>query len=45
MLTKCGPVGVVFIVDERHAGDRVLGRGGWVGVRNYELDSGGFVCF
>ncbi|KAL4449424.1 hypothetical protein ABPG77_007068 [Micractinium sp. CCAP 211/92] len=28
--------------DERHGGDRILGRGGWVGVRNYELDSGAY---
>lgn len=28
--------------DKENDGDRYLGRGGWVGVRNYELDSG---CF
>lgn len=28
--------------DERNDGDRTLGRGGWVGVRNYELDSGAY---
>ncbi|PSC74838.1 glycosyl hydrolase [Micractinium conductrix] len=28
--------------DKRHKGDRGLGRGGWVGVRNYELDSGAY---
>ncbi|KAI7846176.1 hypothetical protein COHA_000346 [Chlorella ohadii] len=28
--------------DSRHTGDRVAGRGGWVGVRNFELDSGAY---
>eukprot|EP00887_Chlorella_sp_A99_P007759 scaffold20.g7759.t1 len=28
--------------DEHNKGDRTLGRGGWVGVRNYELDSGAY---
>ncbi|EFN60034.1 hypothetical protein CHLNCDRAFT_49501 [Chlorella variabilis] len=28
--------------ESRHKGDRTAGRGGWVGVRNYELDSGAY---
>ena len=28
---------------DHNTGDRRLGRGGWVGVRNYELDSGTLV--
>lgn len=31
-----------LFADSRNNGDRVAGRGGWVGVRNYELDSGAY---